>query len=88
MLVEVTHKQSITVLCRKDVRQIEPGTTVSGKMSVVPDCFYIIIYIGINMRPALLMVNAALNNMKQMRDNTAGSKSLAMIVKVKTPGVG
>ena len=88
MLVDVAHKQSITVLGRKDVRQIEPGSTVCGKMSVVPDCFYIVINIGINMRSALLMVNAALNNMKQMRNNTAGSKALPMIVKVKTPGVG
>ena len=88
MLVDDTHKQAVTVLFRKDVGQIETGSTVSGKMSMIPDCFYIVINIGINMRSALLMVNAALHNMKQMGNNTAGSNSLPMIVKVETPGVG
>ena len=52
------------------------------------EVFDVVVDIGIHMRPALFVVNAALHDMEQMRDHTAGCKTLAVIVEVKSPRVG
>ena len=75
------------MLFRESVRLVYPGASVSRSMTMVDDGANIAVYVRIEMLPALAMINAALDDMKCMRNYTGRDKHLALGVIIDTPGV-
>ena len=87
MFVYVAHKKLIAIFFRKNIRQIEAGTAVSRLMHMIPYSLDIVIHIGVYILFALLVIDAPLNDMKEVWNDTASSETLPHIIKIKTPWV-
>ena len=87
MFVYVAHKKLIAIFFRKNIRQIETGTAVSRLMSMVPNGLDIVIHIGVYILLALLVIDAPLNDMKEVGNNTASSETLPHVIEIKAPGI-
>ena len=74
--------------CGKSIGQIEACAAVSRKMRVVADRLDVVVDVRIHVWAALLVIDAALNDVEQVRDHAAGGESLAVVVEVESPGVG
>ena len=61
---------------------------MSRQVSVITNRLDVVVNVRIDVRAALLVINAALHNVEQMRDHAARRESLTVIVKVKAPRVG
>ena len=87
MFVYVAHKKLIAIFFRKNIRQIEAGTAVSRLMSMVPNGLDVVIHIGVYILFALLVIDAPLNNMKEVWNDTASSETLPHVIEIKAPGI-
>ena len=87
MFVYVAHKKLIAIFFRKNIRQIETGTAVSRLMGMVPNGLDIVIHIGVYILFALLVIDAPLNDMKEVRNDTASSETLPHVIEIKAPGI-
>ena len=87
MFVYVAHKKLIAIFFGKNIRQIETGTAVSRLMGMVPNGLDIVIHIGVYILFALLVIDAPLNDMKEVWNDTASSETLPHIIKINTPWV-
>ncbi len=61
---------------------------MSGQVRVIADGGDVVVDVGVHVRLALLVIGAALHDVEEMRDDTAGGKALAVVVEVKTPRIG
>ena len=87
MFMNITHEKLIPIFFGKNISQIETGSAVSGLVNMIPNSLNVIIYERVYILFALLMINAPLYDMKEMRDHTTSSKSLPHIIEIKTPGI-
>ena len=87
MLMDIAHEQPIAVLLGKRVRQIETCAAVSRQVSVVADRLNVVVDVWVDVWLALLVIDAALHDMKQMRDHTAGGEALAVVVEIESPWI-
>ena len=88
MFVYVTHKELIAIFLRKNISQVETSPAMSRLMYMITDGFDIIVYETVYILFALLVINTALNNMKEMGDHTTSGKALPHIVEIEAPGIG
>ena len=87
MFVYVTHKKLIAVFFRKNIRQIEAGSSVSRLMGMVANGLDVVVNIGVYILFALLVIDASLNYMKKVRNDTASSETLPHVIEIKAPGI-
>src|SRR6056300_661368 len=87
MFVYVAHKKLIPVFFRKNIRQVEAGTSVSRLMCMIANGLDVVIHIGVYILLALLVIDAPLYDMKKVRNDTASSETLTHVIKIKTPWV-
>ena len=88
VFVDVAHEQPVSIFIRESVGEIETRAAVCREVSVVANRLDIIEDVRIYMRAALLVIHAPLDNVKQVRNDAACRKSLAVIVKIESPRVG
>ena len=87
VFMDVAHEQPIVVLLGKRVRQIETCATMSRQVSVVADRLNVVVDVWVDVRLALLVIDATLHDMKQMRNYTARGEALAVVVKIESPWI-
>ena len=56
-------------------------------MSMVPNGLDIVIHIGVYILLALLVIDAPLNDMKEVGNDTASSETLPHVIEIKAPGI-
>jgi hypothetical protein len=88
MLVDIAHEELIAVFLGEDVGQIKTGPAMGGLMGMVSDGLDVVIDVRVHVLPALLVIDATLNDMKEVRNYATGGKPLAHVIEVKTPRVG
>ena len=85
--MDVAHKQTVAILLRKCVRQIETCPAMSRQVGVIANCLDVVVDIWVHVRTTLLVINTSLHDVKQMRNHTARGESLTAIVKIETPWI-
>ena len=60
-------KKLVAVFFRKCISEIEPSAAMCRKVGVIANRFDVVVDIRIHVGLGLLVINAALNNVKQMR---------------------
>ena len=71
MLVDVAHEELVAVLLREGVGEVEARSAVRGLVDVVTAGLDVVVDKLVHVLPALLVVDAALDDMKQVRDDAA-----------------
>ena len=56
-------------------------------MHMIPYSLDVVIHIGVYILFALLVIDAPLNDMKEVGNDTASSETLPHIIKIKAPGI-
>ena len=88
VLVDVAHEKPVSIFLRECVRQVDPCSTVSGQVLVISDGLDVVVDMRVQMGEALFVVDAALDDMKEVGNHAHGCESLPMIVKIESPGIG
>ena len=88
MFVDIAHEELIAVFGGEGIGQIEAGSAVCREVGVVADRLDGCVSVGIEIGTRLFVVDAALDDVKEMRDDAAGGKTVAEIIEVKAPWIG
>ena len=88
MLVNVAHEKLVPVLLGEHVGQIKTCPAMSGFVNVIPNGLDVVVYVWVYVLLALFVVHASLHDMKKVRNDATGRKTLTHVVKVESPGVG
>ena len=61
---------------------------MSGFVNVIPNGLDVVVYVRVYVLLALFVVHASLHDMKKVRNDAAGRKTLAHVVEVESPWIG
>ena len=87
MLVDVRHEDAVAVFFRELIREVDARTAMRGAMAMIGDGLDIIEDVRIDVAAALTVIDAAGDDMPEMRDHAGGDEDLAVVIKVHSPRI-
>ncbi len=87
MLVKVRHEDAVAVFLRELIREVDASAAMRGAMPMIGDGLDVIEDVRIDVAAALTVIDAAGDDMPEMRDHAGGDEDLAVVIEVDSPRI-
>ena len=87
VLVQVRHDDAVAVFLRELIGEIDTSAAMRGAMPMIGDGLDVIEDVRIDVAAALTVIDAAGDDMREMRDHAGGYEDLAVVIEVDPPRI-